>query len=444
LTKFVFEYKIIFTVFRKGGKNMNENKKGLKRLLGIFLSLMVIAFIVITSEGSFAGSSTSSRRLSGSQSEPASYQLGAGLAEVNDTKEKNELGNHPEENLREPQKQNEEVKETPSQTDINPFAALAYALLGLFGLGSVSFGKVFQEFLQSYSRNKGVYVKEQDRENVLSLINTGATKEYEIDDAGFLKESENQPQKEGSKTFTQMVDKLINADKKTVIGFDDKVLKVDENGKAYQEDVLGINVGTNGTDQVLVINPDFSSTIREKETIGLLAHEMAHAIDGIEGTKTDDPFTNEKVALGSENNVREELGLGTRELEADDLKGDGVYSYFVITAGSLLAILAGKYIIAGLAVVITSAGILYLNYQNKWWIINTQSNLAKDIIGRILKIKQDTRQTGDITRGMSRKQRDMYNKEIHRLKREYGMRPNDNLPWPVLVEIANEVRRLYK
>jgi hypothetical protein len=143
---------------------MGENKKGLKRVLGIFLTFMVIAFIVITSEVSFAGSSTSGRRLSGSQSEPASGQLGAGPAEVNDTKEKNELGNHPEENLRETQKQNEEVKETPSQTDINPFAALAYALLGLFGLGKVSFGKVFQEFLQSTSRNKGVYVKEQDRE----------------------------------------------------------------------------------------------------------------------------------------------------------------------------------------------------------------------------------------------------------------------------------------
>jgi hypothetical protein len=347
LTKFVFEYKIIFTVFRKGGKNMNENKKGLKMLLGIFLSLMVIAFIVITSEGSFAGSSTSGRRLSGPQSEPASYQLGAGLAEVNDRKEKNELGNHPEENLREPQIQNEEVKETPSQTDINPFAALAYALLGLFGLGSVSFGKVFQEFLQSYSRNKGVYVKEKDRENVLSLINTGATKEYEIDDAGFLKESVNQPQKEGSKTFTQMVDKLINADKKTVIGFDDKVLKIDENGKAYQQDVLGINVGTNGTDQVLVINPDFSSTIGEKETIGLLAHEMAHAIDGIEGTKTNDAFTNEKVALGSENNVREELGLDARELDTDDVKGDGVYSYAAPII--LVAIVAaGKLIKAGI------------------------------------------------------------------------------------------------
>jgi hypothetical protein len=240
---------------------MNENKKSLKRLLGMFFAFMVIAFIVITSEGSFAGSSISGRRISGSQSEPASYQLGVGLAEVNDTKEKNELGNHPEENLREPQKQNEEVKETPSQTDINPFASLAYALIGLFGLGSVSFGKVFQELLQSYSRNKGVYVKEKDRENVLSLINTGATKEYEMDETGFLKASENQPQKEGSKTFTEMVDKLINADKKTVIGFDDKVLKIDENGKAYQEDVLGINVGMNGTDQVLVINPDFSSNL---------------------------------------------------------------------------------------------------------------------------------------------------------------------------------------
>jgi hypothetical protein len=207
---------------------------------------------------------------------------------------------------------------------------LAYALLGLFGLGSVSFGKVFQEFLQSTSRNKGVYVKEKDRENVLSLINNGATKEYEMDDAGFLKESENQPQKEGSKTFTQMVDKLINADKKTVIGFDDKVLKVDENGKAYQEDVMGINIGTNGTDQVLVINPYFSSTIGEKETIGLLAHEMAHAIDGIEGTKTNDPFTNEKVALGSENNVREELGLDARELDTESVRGDGVYSNALI------------------------------------------------------------------------------------------------------------------
>jgi hypothetical protein len=355
---------------------MGENKKSLKKVLGMFLAFMVIAFIVITSEVSFAGSSTSSRRLSGSQSEPASYQLGAGLAEVNDTKEKNELGNHSEENLREPQIQNEEVKETPSQTDINPFAALAYALLGLFGLGSVSFGKVFQEFLQSTSRNKGVYVKEKDRENVLSLINNGATKEYEMDDAGFLKESENQPQKEGSKTFTQMVDKLINADKKTVIGFDDKVLKVDENGKAYQEDVMGINIGTNGTDQVLVINPYFSSTIGEKETIGLLAHEMAHAIDGIEGTKTNDAFTNEKVALGSENNVREELGLDARELDAESVRGDGVYSNVVF---AIPAIAWGTYIIWGYKIIIVAEGIR-ITIDGVRYIVSAGSSLYNRIL----------------------------------------------------------------
>jgi hypothetical protein len=357
---------------------MNENKKGLKRVLGIFLAVMVIAVIVMTSKVSFAGSSTSGRRLSGSQSEPASVQLGAGLAEVNDAKEKNELGNHSEKNLREPQKQNEEVKATPSQTDINPFAALAYALLGLFGLGNVSFGKVFKEFLQSTSRNEGVYVKEEDRENVLSLINTGATKEYEIDDAGFLKASENQPQKEGSKTFTEMVDKLIASDKKTVIGFDDKVLKIDENGNTYQEDVLGINVGTKGTDQVLVINPDFSRTIGQKETIGLLAHEMAHAIDGIEGTKTNAAFTNEKVALGAENNVRAELGLDVRELDTESVRGDGVYSNY----DAALSILVGTYAIPGIGkVTIAATGIFLVGYGTVkvgWWLYDRILNWVRN------------------------------------------------------------------
>gem|GEM_PF-6490076 len=45
---------------------------------------------------------------------------------------------------------------------------------------------------------------------------------------------------------------------------------------------------------------------------------------------------------------------------------------------------------------------------------------------------------------MTQRQKEMFNRELHEWKRQLNMRGDDNLPWEVLVMIAEEVRRNYK
>jgi hypothetical protein len=50
----------------------------------------------------------------------------------------------------------------------------------------------------------------------------------------------------------------------------------------------------------------------------------------------------------------------------------------------------------------------------------------------------------DLERGMSANQKGQFQREIENYKREYGMRPDDNLPWEILVLLAEEVKEMFK
>ncbi len=62
---------------------------------------------------------------------------------------------------------------------------------------------------------------------------------------------------------------------------------------------------------------------------------------------------------------------------------------------------------------------------------------------KILKAKGDTKQTGNVTKGMTKRQRKEYSKEVHRRKKKSGRGGKDNLPWEILKEIADEIRETY-
>jgi len=50
----------------------------------------------------------------------------------------------------------------------------------------------------------------------------------------------------------------------------------------------------------------------------------------------------------------------------------------------------------------------------------------------------------DLEKGMSQRQKEMFSREIHDFKRSNGMRPDDNIPWEILVAIAEEVKQLFR
>ena len=50
----------------------------------------------------------------------------------------------------------------------------------------------------------------------------------------------------------------------------------------------------------------------------------------------------------------------------------------------------------------------------------------------------------DLERGMTRAQKELFSKEIHDYKRENGMPPDHNLPWDVLVALAEYARKYAK
>ena len=50
----------------------------------------------------------------------------------------------------------------------------------------------------------------------------------------------------------------------------------------------------------------------------------------------------------------------------------------------------------------------------------------------------------DLKRGMNGRQKGMFQREIEDWKNSRGMRPNDNVPWQVLVALAKYIKDSYK
>ena len=51
---------------------------------------------------------------------------------------------------------------------------------------------------------------------------------------------------------------------------------------------------------------------------------------------------------------------------------------------------------------------------------------------------------GDLERGMSKRQKGMFQREIEDFKKSNGMPPNHNLPWEILAALADEIKKMYK
>ena len=117
---------------------------------------------------------------------------------------------------------------------------VALAILGLLGVSGVSLNKVLKKSEEILPQKKGLFIKEENREAITEIINKKASKNYVIDENGFLKESDSKIKKDGDEAFTQMIDQIINGDKRVVIGFDDKIRTLDSEDNVKEEDVFNL------------------------------------------------------------------------------------------------------------------------------------------------------------------------------------------------------------
>jgi peptidoglycan hydrolase-like protein with peptidoglycan-binding domain len=313
--------------------------KGFLWLVGIFVLFHFVDIRALASEG------FEKRRLGSETFIPEAQTQGALMENVYGN-QRASIGRMDEKDLQTAKEREEDLDlkdnaGAPEGSQTNPYLAVALALLGLLGVGGISKDKALEKAAEILPKENGLFVKEGDRETIRDWVNTAATKNYEMNDTGFLKPQENAYAKEGSKTFTEMIDKLIGANQKTVLGFSDKVFKLDHNGNMQEEKIEGMTVGKEGSNQVILINPEYAKKVGDKESIALLSHEMAHAVDALEGTKTQDAKRNEQVAMDAENRVREELGLSKREFDATNAAGDGIYSLWDSGATSTRRVIGG-------------------------------------------------------------------------------------------------------
>jgi hypothetical protein len=181
-----------------------------------------------------------------------------------------------------------------------PLAALLLAGVTVLSLEAFDLKKV----KKTVFKGKGIWVKKSDRKKILSIINANSQKKYKFNKFGYLvpvKDSKIDTTK--SEALTKLIDKLINADRNTVIGFSDIIKKFDNEGNTYEEAVNGgISVGTKDTNQVVILSDKIKDN---KEKAVILAHELSHSIEGLSKKANG----SENFATKIENKVRKELGL---------------------------------------------------------------------------------------------------------------------------------------
>ena len=219
--------------------------------------------------------------------------------------------------------ENNEQKGDPKDAEI----ALLLASAGLLGIAGTKLAETKDKVKSKLPAGTGLWIPEKDRENIKGIINATANKQFNIDDGGFIRGNNDIPSNEnGSKTATELIEKLAESDKLTVMGIGDTVTKQDSNGNTYADTASdGLTVGKSGTNQAIILNQDALKT-DNKESIGLIGHEMAHALDGISGTKTGDVNRNEKYAVDNENKIRNEVGLPKNETDSASKSDSETYS----------------------------------------------------------------------------------------------------------------------
>ena len=219
-----------------------------------------------------------------------------------------------------------EAAQTPDAEDTTDERGVQEALLlsmtGILGMmGITKLADMREKVNQQIPTGNGLWIPEKDRTQIISLINKIASKKYYIDKQGYLQAVSGAPEDSSkSKTYSQILDKLISTDKKTVVGMDTK----NESGQG----IGGITVGDNRTNQAVILDPN---TNGENGQEYVLAHELTHALRGSCGLKEKDldggiNEDEEAHTIAVENAIRWETGYVLRNDGSvrDDVNGDGI------------------------------------------------------------------------------------------------------------------------
>lgn len=141
---------------------------------------------------------------------------------------------------------------------------------------------------QKILTKSGVWIKDEDRDYILNLINLLTKKMYKIDENGFLiKESQNTSSEENeediSNIYIEKIDKLINSEKLIIISIDDKYksvnnidkdiieIKVEDDDYAllFKDDVESENCS-----EIVILNSNKYNKENNEETIALLMNKF--------------------------------------------------------------------------------------------------------------------------------------------------------------------------
>ena len=190
------------------------------------------------------------------------------------------------------------------------------AIVGLLGNEKTEVNEEnINKFKNVIPKGNGVWILEKDRKGIINIINNVASKEYYIDNNGFLRcTGNNNKNTKNSKICSGILDKLINSDKVTIIGRDNgwNEYSVNEEkviNKKFTDDNAGVTIGGKGTNQLIIL----SEKAKDDENMAfVLFHELIHGLRGQEGKK--DRLEEELFAGTIENYIRKELGYSLRDL----------------------------------------------------------------------------------------------------------------------------------
>ena len=196
-----------------------------------------------------------------------------------------------------------------------------FFLAGLLGITAIKKFSDLREKVNQQIPGCGVWVPEKDRSQIISLINKIAGKKYYIDKQGYLRAVPGaQEDSNKSKTYSQILDKLISTDKKTVVGIN--------SNNEFGRGIGGLTVGDNRTDQAIILDPNTEGEAGQEY---VLAHELTHALRGSYGLKEKDldggiNENEEAHAIVVENAIRWETGYLLRNdgSARDDVNNDGI------------------------------------------------------------------------------------------------------------------------
>ncbi len=190
------------------------------------------------------------------------------------------------------------------------------AIVGLLGGEKAEVNdENINKFKNEIPKGNGIWILEKDRKSIINIINNFASKQYYIDNNGFLKCSGNKSKNtKNSKICSVILDKLIDSDKVLVIGRDSgwNEYSINEEkviNKKFTEDNSGVTIGGKSTNQLVIIN---EGTKDDENMAFVLFHELIHGLRGQEGKK--DRLEEELFAGTVENDIRKELGYSLRDL----------------------------------------------------------------------------------------------------------------------------------